>query len=100
MSDKLQDSGRLTQGKALPVFTSYAGQKGTIIQSADLQYYIQSAFSFSCFRHENSQGEGVGGGRRWRHYNLIMGHFMDFVQRKRSHTTYIIFNSKAVIQNT
>jgi hypothetical protein len=29
-----------------------------------------------------------------------MGHFMDFVQRKRSHTTYNIFNSKTVIQNT
>jgi len=54
MSDQLQDPGRLTEGKALPVFISYAGQKGTIIQSADLQYYIQSAFSFSFFRHETS----------------------------------------------
>ena len=39
-------------------------------------------------------------GRRWRHYNLSIGHFMAFVQRKRSHTTYIVFDSKTVIQNT
>jgi len=54
MNDQLQDPGRLTLGKALPVLASYAGQKGIKIQSADLQYYIQSAFSFSCFRHKTS----------------------------------------------
>jgi len=52
------------------------------------------------FQAWNFVGGTRGGGRIWRHYSLSMGHSMDFVQRKPSHTTYIIFNSKTVIQNT
>jgi hypothetical protein len=45
-------------------------------------------------------GEGKEGGIRRGHYNLNMGHFTDFVRRKRGHKTYITFNSKTIIQNT